>query len=479
MTSFLRGRMALVLSGAAIAAVFFWHQFQLSSDPSGWSQADGYEYLWIAESLAQGEGFSFPADHRWLFTTTDRDRPDMPDYAATAWKEPIYPYILGGAIWLFGPEGGKAVVVGIQVAALAITIIFTYLLGSALLGQWTGVLAAGLIAFLRGPAHNAVTELSPSIMGAMIVTGVLLLVLRSMNRLKVGAALTLGAGIGVGALTLAPTVLLGLVAALGLSVEAMRRRSLRPLAMVFVVALTAMVVISPWTVRNARVFGMFIPLQTGLGNFANYSNTYLAETFMPELQLDPLGSGPPWISAGPLDAVKMLPSEDHVSGLFTRSLISIAAAPPAGWEDMSEPERDRVHLAQFRGFVADHPGVFFEIVVAKAMLRFLFSGKSHLILSAAALLGLVLTLRRRSVYLLPASVILLTAPLLVTAPMYYRYRLPVEPLIAILAVGAVVVLAKTFLHHYLATRMRKHSKHEWGNGLADSDQDQRMLNCEG
>ena len=437
-----------------IAVAFVYRQVEVASNASSWSDANGHEYMWIAESIAAGEGFSFPAEHRWLFAQTDGDGPNMPEYGPTAWKEPVYPYVLGSAMRLMGSEGGKAAVVALQVFALALTIVFIYLLGKALIGPWTGLIAAGLIVVLPRIHRRSVASLDASVFGAMIVTGVLLLLVRCISCPTTERTLALGAGIGAGGLTLAPTVMLGPVAAIALLVESVRRRSWRPFLMIGVAGLTAILVISPWTARNAQTFGMFIPIQTGLGNFSNFTNTYVAETFMPELALDPRGSSPPWTSEGPLDAVQKLHKGDNSSELIVRSRGSVAADPPPGWDQMSEPERDRVHLNQFWNFASKHPKVFIQMMMAKALMLFIllpmeFEMSIMWLLSVmmyvTAYVGLVFTLRKRAVYVLPLTVLLVTFPLLVTAPLYYRYRLPVEPLIAILAAGAIVICFRTWI----------------------------------
>jgi 4-amino-4-deoxy-L-arabinose transferase-like glycosyltransferase len=358
---------------------------------------------------------------------------------------------------LLGPEDGKIAVVALQVLALALTIVFTYLLGKALMGPWTGLIAAGWLAVLPGPARWAVYALDTAVLGAMIVTGILLLLLRCIDRPSIRRTMALGMGIGTGGLTLAPTVMLGPVAAIALLVESIRRRSSRPLIMIFVAGLIAVVVIAPWTIRNAQTFGAFIPIQTGLGNFANFTNTYVAETFMSELEVETLNSPPPWKSTGPLDAVQKLHEEyDNSTKLIHRSLESIAADPPPGWEYMSEPERDRVHLAQFRNFVTEHPMVFIQIMMSKALMLFILLPAEfemsimwpvEVTMYLVAYVGLVFTLRKRAVYVLPLTILLVTFPLLITAPLFYRYRLPVEPLFAILAAGTIVICLQSWICH--------------------------------
>ena len=350
---------------------------------------------------------------------------------------------------MLGPKGGRVVVVAFQVMALALTIFFTYLLGNKLMGPWTGLLAAGLLSINSSLATAAATSLNTSVIGAMIITGTLLIIFYCMEEPKVRRAAALGVCIGLGALVLAPIMLLGPVAAIGLIITSIQRRTLRPMAMVPIIALISMLIIAPWTLRNLKTFGLFIPVQTGLGNFSNFANTYLAETFMPELALDPHGSPPPWISKGPHDAVRKLRIKGNSTALIFRSLESVDAVPPIGWELMNEPQRDHVHLMQFKSFVAEHPRTFLNIVFYKAIQMFVSVPKATLVLSLFALGGLFLTLRRQAVYLLPLSVLMLSAPLLVTAPLFYRYRLPFEPLIMILSAGAVVAFTEALLRRFL------------------------------
>lgn len=97
------------------------HRVRFGRDPRSWSQAQGHEYAWIAESIAAGAGFSYPGERRWMFQTQPHDR-QIPEHGPTVWKEPVYPYMLGGAMRLFGPEGGRVLVVVLQTAALALTL---------------------------------------------------------------------------------------------------------------------------------------------------------------------------------------------------------------------------------------------------------------------------------------------------------------------------------------------------------------------
>jgi len=344
---------------------------------------------------------------------------------------------------LLGDGAGRGAIVALQVAALGITILFTYLLGVRIVGPWAGLLAAAMLAVSPQPANQTVL-LNTSVLGACLVTGLLLLLWRCMVHPTAGRALVLGVALGAAALTLAPTVMIGPVIAVALAVEAVRRRSLRPLTMTAIVALTSMLVIAPWTIRNARTFGTFIPIQTGLGNFANFTNTYLAETFMPELALDPAGSPPPWTSTGSLHAVREICSYKvgRSRALINRSLASVEAAAPPHWGEMNEPQRDKAHLAQFKQFVAEHPGVFAQLVASKSVVLAFLLAPAMLPVSLAAVVGVFVALRRRGGYLLPLTIVMMCWPLLITAPMFYRYRLPVEPLVMLLAAGTAVALVQ-------------------------------------
>jgi hypothetical protein len=117
--------------------------------------------------------------------------------------------------------------------------------------------------------------MSESLYG-LLVALVLLLALKLYDRPTFGVAAGLGAAIGLAALT--RTEGLAFLVLLVVPVALMAPGSLgRRAALVAVCCLGAVVVIAPWTVRNAFAFDSFVPISTNEGTVlagANCSKTY-------------------------------------------------------------------------------------------------------------------------------------------------------------------------------------------------------------
>lgn len=409
-----------------------------------WGTGRGYEYKDIALSLAQGHGFSFSPDARWLFQDQWGQWED-PQHAATSWKEPIYVGWMAAWYALLGEEaGGIAIHLG-QVLILIGTCWLTYRLGARIFGDATGLVAASLLALspLSTKVANFALHTQPA--GALLMCVLLLLLLGCLDRPTVKRAVVLGVALGLSALTLASLLLSSLVIALALTLKAIRERSRPPIVAVLIVAAVSAAVISPWTVRNYWVTGHFIPIQTGLGNFAYYSNVNLAETYRDDLDLAPQGSGPPWTSRGPIDALRTMPKGNYNTQLILRSIDNITASAPEGWADYTEHERDKVYLQRFKAFAAEHPGDVLTLSAGKAALLYLFTPMVYLPVSLLALVGMALAWRTPRAWILPSAALATTMILFVTAPVYYRYRFPIEPIIMLFAAFAMVQTARWVL----------------------------------
>jgi 4-amino-4-deoxy-L-arabinose transferase-like glycosyltransferase len=132
-----------------------------------WRNAQGYEYEWVAQSLANGFGYSFDAQHRWLF-------PDLnasPDnrYYPTAWVEPGYTLIMAGIFKLFGQEG-RLVLIIIQTILWYITALIIVYLAMRVFNFWTGILAGLLLVFT--PAIRVVAQQS---LGNVMMAGLMVM----------------------------------------------------------------------------------------------------------------------------------------------------------------------------------------------------------------------------------------------------------------------------------------------------------------
>ena len=236
--------LALVIRGAVVIA------------DSGYEPAnDALEYDFHAQSIAAGDGYK-----RSIYLLQG---------GPTAVRGPGFPYFLGGIYALSGDSIAAGRLAGAALGALAVLLL--YLIAKRIWGRRVGLLAAGLAA-----AFPPLVFLSRDLLSES-----LFIVLRARRHplrarlppLRRNASLggSPGALCGLAALTRNTGLVLVLAIALGVWTGTPRLR-LRSLAGPAVAVACAVLVIAPWTVRNAIEFGRFIPLTTSPGIAA--SGTY-------------------------------------------------------------------------------------------------------------------------------------------------------------------------------------------------------------
>jgi hypothetical protein len=93
--------------------------------------------------LAAGNGYSFPAESRWLF-----DPVYDGSFHPTAWADPFYTFILAGIIRLFGNYHQLAALIFNLILLLTIFWL-TYRLGEDLISASAGVLSVLTLALIR------------------------------------------------------------------------------------------------------------------------------------------------------------------------------------------------------------------------------------------------------------------------------------------------------------------------------------------
>jgi 4-amino-4-deoxy-L-arabinose transferase-like glycosyltransferase len=236
--------LALVIRGAVVIA------------DSGYEPAnDALEYDFHAQSIASGDGYK-----RSIYLLQG---------GPTAVRGPGFPYFLGGIYALSGDSLAAGRLAGAALGALAVLLL--YLIAKRIWGRRVGLLAAGLAAAFPPLVFLSRDLLSESLF-IVLELGAILCVLdyrRSGGMPRWAAAA--GALCGLAALTRNTGLVLVLAIALGVWTGTPRLR-LRSLAGPAVAVTCAVLVIAPWTVRNAIEFGRFIPLTTSPGIAA--SGTY-------------------------------------------------------------------------------------------------------------------------------------------------------------------------------------------------------------
>lgn len=345
---------------------------------------------------------------------------------ATAWKAPLYPAWVGLWYTVLGSDAFKvAVVQGVLLAPL--TVLLTWLLARRLFGLSVAALAAFVV---------AVFPLSWEFFGllyseALAIPLILLVLLLVINQPPPTAAraVLLGGLVGV-CLLVRPTSFFLFAAILAAWVVSSGWR--RALGMTALAAACAVLVVVPWTIRNAVVLDGFVPIS--IQDAAAYG------TFNDEAANDP--TYPYAWRAAPGDLTAELERD-----------------PPA-----SEVEfRERLQ-GDARDYVLDHPASIPKAFFWNGLSRFWdvrrpslalnetdFDGRSrtltaiglgaYYVLLPLAILALW-RLRSRREIVFPVLALAVAAALVFTIQAGTRYRAPIEPLIVVLACSNLALLGR-------------------------------------
>ena len=347
----------------------------------------------------------------------------------TSFRPPLYPAFVAAGYAL---SGGAVQGVRFLQATLDVgTVALTYLIGRWLFGRGPGLLAALLISVNLGTVAATGRLLSETLFTFLLMATVAVTVrwLWAMREGRVQTVVALGIGIGVllGAGTLARGILLlytvpFIVMAIWTrwvgkpasdwvpSAPALRKATW---GAVLVVPLTFVLVLTPWTFRNYRVHGTFVPVTTQLG-----------------LML--------YASYNPREGVFGLNPSDEVT----------AAA-----ERLSEPEASAALVRATVDLIHASPGKALRLEALKVLYFWApldweilpFYGAFNPTYAFIAIWSLVYAALRlpRETFAptwpawLPILYFFGTALLFIGSP---RYRLPVEPLLALFAAAGLATL---------------------------------------
>jgi hypothetical protein len=413
----------------------------------GWTHAEGWEYEQIARAWAEGNGYSFRGNERWLFDPANPgDQTDSGAYYATAWEEPVPVFLLGTFFRLFGDYAPLAMTI-VNALCFAATLVVVYHLGRRILGPWLGLASATLLAMIP-MAHSLIkVYLGGSVLAGLLVSVCALLLLWFQERPSIRRGVLLGGVIGLAALTHAATIAFIPAAAV---VALLSRWPLtwRAWQGAGVIVGSALLVLSPWAVRNYATFDEFVPVRNGAGYLAYVGNRALAETFEPSLVHERAPFKPPWTARSILDAVQLIDEKQNRRDLDAYVRNTFRATAPDQYASFNEAQRDKAFMAGALEFMLRHPLMTLQLAIVKAV-RFLYQrelGWLHRIpvsfVGLLAVLGLALSLKDRRVTALGLMALAYAAAYVVTFPFFYRYRYPIEPVLATLGGIAVIWLVQ-------------------------------------
>jgi 4-amino-4-deoxy-L-arabinose transferase-like glycosyltransferase len=243
-----RQRRGRLLPAAIVALALLVRCAVVLADTGYLPAQDAYDYDRHAISIAAGDGYPESGYAR--------------DGGPTALRPPAYPYALGGVYALTGDSLTAGRLFNALLGALAVLLL--YLIVKAIWGPRVALLA-GALAALFPPLVLLSRDLLAESLFIVFELAAVLCVLRFRRsggalRWAVGA----GALCGLAALTREVGLLLILPIAMGTWLS-YRRWSPSGLLGPALVAVSACLAISPWTLRNAVEFGRFIPVASSTG----------------------------------------------------------------------------------------------------------------------------------------------------------------------------------------------------------------------
>src|SRR5882724_11214174 len=209
---------------------------------------DPYQFEELGRRIANGEGFRGEMIGR---------------------RAPLYPLFIGVIYWVFGPH--KVLVQLSQCLAFAGTALLARDMGERVYNRRTGLIA-GLICALHPSFLRYVPDFHLEGLLTFVFTLCVWASIRFYQRPSLGNAALFGVAAGLTSLTKAvallyPPLFLAIFWFTRRSAKASEASPQRPSLIAAVLVVAAMVVtISPWTVRNYRISGHFVPVSTGLSD---------------------------------------------------------------------------------------------------------------------------------------------------------------------------------------------------------------------
>jgi 4-amino-4-deoxy-L-arabinose transferase-like glycosyltransferase len=392
---------------------------------------DASAYHLLAAHLAHGGGYIRPFDDLLLHL----QRP-------TAEYPPLFPALLSL------PARLGAHTVEQQRIFLAFvgsgTVALVGLLGRRVASSAVGLTAAALAAVYPMLFLSEATLMAESVYVGLVVL-ILLFAYRAHDDPKPGRFAALGAAIGLATLTRAEGILLGLVIIVPLGVWLRGLTTRERAARVGVALGVAVVVIAPWTIRNALQFHAFVPVSNNVATLidgancdATYSGSQIGlwrETF------STLGTGArPRSQAlacfGGFDIADPHFDEAKAANADTRAGLSYARHHLG-----SLPKVAVVRVLRTWGLYAPSQQVNFESLEGRPRVWQLRGTQMYWVLAPLAVAGAVLLRRRRrALWPLVATAVTVT---IVAATTYgqQRFRVAAEPAILVLAAVTIVELA--------------------------------------
>jgi 4-amino-4-deoxy-L-arabinose transferase-like glycosyltransferase len=251
-------RFAIGLAAIALVALAIRIAFVVVVSPTVPRLGDANAYHLLARQLADGQGYIRPFDYLLLHLK----RP-------TAEYPPLFPLVLSAATRIGLDTIEQQRIFLSFVGAGTVTLVG--LLGRRVADGAVGLAAAALAAVYPMLFLSEATLMSESLYAAL-VTLVLLCAYRAYDDPKTARFVVLGAAIGAATLVRAEGLLLGTVVTASVVMAQRGVRSRERVARVVVALGVAVVLLVPWTIRNAVKFHAFVPVSNNAATLVDGAN---------------------------------------------------------------------------------------------------------------------------------------------------------------------------------------------------------------
>ena len=436
-----RQRLGLLLALFAILIV----RAQLS--PHDWRKAEGWEYEWVAGSLASGHGYTFDRGTAWL-----GPYPKDMSFIPTAWVEPVHTGIIAAASRLFG-KGGRLALVLLNFIWVGAACWVVFLLVDRMVGPPAGMLTAVLLALFPFDSNLLLYNIGNTSIASFVIIICAFLLIRCLERVSVARSLALGAMIGIANLTHTSSLLFAPLSAVVLLLGS-RAPRLERLKSASLVLITAVCVVAPWTVRNYLTFDRLVVVRDGLGLHLHIGNPGLAQTFTRGLRIEGTDKPPPWTAKGPRQSLAKLADLKHRRALRYHSLELVTSRAPADYQLFNEVQRDQVFQARAKAFMRDHPVLVAKMMFWKGYTFLTNGGLVRTLTALVAVLGWLVMIRDIRASILMLFLLAYSAPYVLSLPIPHRYRVPAEPIVFVLIGCFLGVLIKR-VSSWISARNRK------------------------
>ena len=401
----------IVLAALAVrlAVMVFLYTEQLDPANDHWKFA--YETGRLARSLASGQGFSSP-----LFGDT----------GPTAFLTPIYPAIVAGFFKVFGvySKASAFAILIFQALISSLTSIPLFFIGRKTFNDQVARWSAWAWAFFPYGVYFSVERIWSTWLSTLLLAVLFLMALSMDRRTRMWQWVAFGALYGFNAL-LDPVVMSVLPLLLAWMCYRLYQQNANWLRPATVAVLALIVCVSPWFVRNYRVFHRFVPFRDTMGMELWIGNNGDTSHWRPTM----IG---PWHNAQDWEQFKQLGELRYMARDQRWALAYIDAHP--GFFVVTTLRRILYLWTGFwsfsRSYLAqeplDVPNIFFSVS-----------------LTALCLIGLWRAFRANAMMAAPYAVMLLSFPVVyyfTHVEVYYRRQ--IDPMMLVLAVYAITTMAR-------------------------------------